>query len=293
MESVSTGLAANRRTLNTTKLLPGKPAPFGSTLDAAGVNFAVFSAHAQKIELCLFDDTGTVEIAQLELPGRTNDVWHGYLPNALPGQLYGYRVHGPYEPQHGHRFNPHKLLIDPYARQLFGELTWCDELFGFEVGHPEADLSFDTRDSAPFVPKSMVIDNSFIWRNDQYPRTPMKDSVIYEAHVKGLTQLFPGLAGRRRGTYSALASKPVTRHLKELGVTAVELLPVHAFVDEQFTIENGLSNYWGYNTLGFFALANRYAMADPITRCGLQPHSRRKRTGTHIEFSRFGQRVLL
>ncbi len=263
MESVSLGQAASRG-LSLVKLLPGKPAPFGSTPDAAGVNFALFSAHATKIELCLFNETGERELARLELPGRTNDVWHGYLPNAEAGQLYGYRVHGPYEPYNGHRFNPHKLLIDPYARQLHGELVWCDELYGFELGHADADLSFDTRDSAPFVPKSMVVDNSFVWRNDRHPRTPMENSVIYEAHVKGLTRYFPGLVGKRRGTYSALASASVLRHLTDLGVTAVELLPVHAFVDESFTIDNGLSNYWGYNTLGFFALANRYAMADPI-----------------------------
>lgn len=263
MESVSAG-HATKDALSSKKLLPGKPAPFGSTPDAAGVNFAIFSAHAEKIELCLFDNSGAHEIARFPLPGRTNDVWHGYLPTCMPGQLYGYRVHGPYEPKVGHRFNPHKLLIDPYARQLHGELTWCDEVYGFEMGHPEGDLSFDTRDSAPFVPKSMVVDNSFVWRNDRHPRIPMKDSVIYEAHVKGLTRYFPGLVGRRRGTYSALGSGGVVRHLKGLGVTAVEVLPVHYFVDESFTIENGLSNYWGYNSLGFFALANRYAMADPI-----------------------------
>lgn len=263
MESVSVG-HASQGAISSHKLLPGKPAPFGSTPDAAGVNFSIFSAHAEKIELCLFDETGTVEVARLPLVGRTNDAWHGYLPECAPGQLYGYRVHGPYEPQVGHRFNPNKLLIDPYARQLHGELVWCDELYGFEMGHADADLSFDARDSAAFVPKSVVVDNSFVWRNDQYPRTPMKDSVIYEAHVKGLTRYFPGLVGRRRGTYSALGSSGVVRHLKELGVTAVEILPVHAFVDENFTIENGLSNYWGYNSLGFFAPANRYAMADPI-----------------------------
>jgi len=264
MESVSVGHASQGQSVGSQKLLPGKSAPFGSTPDAAGVNFAIFSAHAENIELCLFDETGTIEIARLALPGRTNDVWHGYLPHCAVGQLYGYRVHGPYEPQIGHRFNPNKLLIDPYARQLHGELTWCDELYGFEVGHADADLSFDTRDSAAFVPKSMVVDNSFIWRNDMHPRTPIKDSIIYEAHVKGLTRYFPGLVGKRRGTYSALGSSGVVRHLKELGVTAVELLPVHYFVDESFTIKNGLSNYWGYNSLGFFALANRYAMADPI-----------------------------
>jgi len=264
MESVSVGHASQGYSISAPTLLPGKPFPLGSTPDAAGVNFAIFSAHAEKIELCLFDETGEAEVTRLALPSRTNDVWHGYLPQAVAGQLYGYRVHGPYEPQVGHRFNPNKLLIDPYARQLHGELVWCDELFGFEMGHPEQDLSFDTRDSASFVPKSMVVDNSFVWRNDRHPRIPMKDSVIYEAHVKGLTRYFPGLVGRRRGTYSALGSSAVVRHLKTLGVTAVEVLPVHYFVDERFTIDNGLSNYWGYNTLGFFALANRYAMADPI-----------------------------
>jgi len=184
---------------------------------------------------------------------RTNDIWHGYLAQAKPGQVYGYRVHGPYE-----------LLIDPYAKQLQGELIWCDEIFGFEVGHPDLDLSFDHRDSAPFVPKSVVVDNTFTWRNDKKPLTPIKDSIIYEAHVKGLTRYFPGLLGKRRGTYSALGSNAVVRHLKELGVTAVEILPAHAFIDEQFTIENGLSNYWGYNSIAFFAPANRYAMADSI-----------------------------
>ena len=264
MESVSTGHAAKGNTVGSQKLLPGKPAPFGSTPDAAGVNFSIFSAHAEKIELCLFDESGSIELARHVLPGRTNDAWHGYLPLARPGQLYGYRVYGPYEPHIGHRFNPNKLLIDPYARQLHGELIWCDELYGFEMGHADADLSFDTRDSAAFVPKSMVVDNSFVWRNDRHPRIPLKDSIIYEAHVKGMTRYFPGLGGRRRGTYSALGSSAVVRHLKDLGVTAVEVLPVHYFVDESFTIENGLSNYWGYNSLGFFALANRYAMADPI-----------------------------
>ena len=262
METVASGYAANW--LSSKNLLPGRPSPLGSTPDAAGVNFAIFSAHAEKIELCLFDDAGQIELARFELPSRTHDIWHGYLPGALPGQLYGFRVYGPYQPQRGHRFNPNKLLIDPYAREFAGELIWCDELYGFEMGHPDADLSYDERDSAPFVPKSVVVDNTFVWRNDRHPRIPIKDSVIYEAHIKGLTRYFPGLAGRRRGTYSAMASSAVIRHLTELGVTAVELLPVHYFVDERFTIENGLSNYWGYNTLGFFALANRYAMADPI-----------------------------
>jgi len=264
MESVSLGHAANSSVLNPQQLLPGKPAPLGATPDPAGVNFAIFSAHAEKVELCLFDETGTVEVSRLTMLARTNDVWHGYLPQAVPGQVYGFRVHGPYEPHVGHRFNANKLLIDPYAKQLIGELEWRDELFGFQMGHPDGDLSFDTRDSAPFVPKCVVVDNTFVWRNDRYPRTRMRDSIIYEAHVKGLTRYFPGLTGKRRGTYSALASSAVLRHLKELGVTAVELLPVHYFVDEQFTIKNGLSNYWGYNTLGFFAPANRYAMADPI-----------------------------
>lgn len=264
MESVSVGHARLSPGLASQHLLPGRSSPLGATPDPAGVNFALFSAHATKVELCLFDETGTVELARLSMLGRTNDVWHGYLPNAIPGQIYGYRVHGPYEPHIGHRFNPNKLCIDPYARLLQGELIWCDELFGFEVGHSDGDLSFDSRDSAPFVPKSVVVDNTFVWRNDRHPRTPIKDSIIYEAHVKGLTRYFPGLVGRRRGTYSALGSNTVTRHLNDLGVTAVEILPAHAFVDERFTIDNGLSNYWGYNSLGFFAPANRYAMADPI-----------------------------
>ncbi len=264
MESVPIRSATEINAVSIQRLLPGKASPLGATPDAAGVNFAIFSANAEKVELCLFDETGTVELCRLPMLAKTNDVWHGYLPSAGVGQVYGFRVHGPYEPHAGHRFNANKLLIDPYARQLKGKLIWCDELFGFEVGHADGDLSFDTRDSAPFVPKSVVVDHSFVWRNDQHPRTPLKDSVIYEAHVKGLTRYFPGLVGQRRGTYSALASTAVTRHLNELGVTAVELLPVHYFVDEQFTIENGLSNYWGYNTLAFFAPANRYAMADPI-----------------------------
>ena len=264
MESVSVGHTADSVNVASRQLLPGKPSPLGATPDPAGVNFALFSAHATKVELCLFDETGTIELARLVMLTKTNDVWHGYLQHAVPGQVYGYRVHGPYEPHAGHRFNANKLLIDPYARQLVGELTWCDELYGFEMGHPDGDLSFDIRDSAPFVPKSVVVDNTFVWRNDRHPRTPMKDSVIYEAHVKGFTRYFPGLVGHRRGTYSALASTPVVRHLNELGVTAVEILPAHYFVDESFTIDNGLSNYWGYNTLAFFAPANRYAMADPI-----------------------------
>ncbi len=264
MESVAAGPAFRGQQLEDYKLLPGKFAPFGATPDAAGVNFALFSAHAEKVELCVFDETGQQEIARLPLPSHTHDVWHGYLPLAKPGLIYGYRVYGPYKPEMGHRFNHHKLLIDPYSRQLHGELTWRDEVFGFVVGHPDGDRSFDSRDSAPFVPKSVVVDQSFTWRSDKYPRTPIKDSVIYEAHVKGLTRYFPGLTGKRRGTYSALASGPVVRHLQELGITAVELLPVHSFVDEQFAVGKGLSNYWGYNSLGFFAPANRYAMADPI-----------------------------
>ncbi len=264
MESVAAGQAFQGQQLDSYSLLPGKPTPFGATPDAAGVNFAIFSAHAEKIELCIFDTQGQQELARVELPGHSHDVWHGYLPQAKPGLVYGYRVHGPYAPESGHRFNPNKLLIDPYARQLQGELVWCDEIFGFEVDHPDADRSFDTRDSAPFVPKSVVVEQSFTWRKDKHPRTPLKDSVIYEAHVKGLTRYFPGLVGRRRGTYSALASGPVTRHLQELGVTAVEVLPIHSFVDEEFAVNKGLSNYWGYNSLAFFAPANRYAMADPI-----------------------------
>ena len=224
----------------------------------------LFSANATAVELCLFDDDGTREIARHAMPARTGDLWHGHLPGAAAGLVYGYRVHGPYAPEDGHRFNPHKLLVDPYARELRGRIRWHDALCGYTVGHPDADRSFDARDSAPYVPKSVVRERLTRRRVEARPSTPLAESVVYEAHVKSLTQRLPGLETRRRGTYSALGSRPVVRHLRELGVTAIELLPVHELVDDRFLVERGLVNHWGYNTLAFFAPAARYASADPV-----------------------------
>jgi glycogen operon protein len=236
----------------------GQPYPLGATWDGMGVNFAVFSAHAEKIELCLFDRSGRRELARLALPECTNEVFHGYLPNALPGQLYGFRAHGPYQPEHGHRFNPFKLLLDPYARQIAGELRWTDALFGYRVGSPRADLSFDRRDSAAAMPKAVVPDGSLKWGDDRPPATAWRDSIIYEAHVRGFTKLREELPAHERGSFAGLADPYVIDHLVKLGITAIELLPVHAFVQDRFLLEKGLRNYWGYSTLAFFAPEPRY-----------------------------------
>lgn len=232
----------------------GHPTPLGATFDGAGVNFAIFSQHAERVTLCLFDDRNRE--TRIPLPERDGHVWHGYIAGMRPGQKYGFRVHGPYRPQEGHRFNPNKLLIDPYAKRLTGSPRAHDALFGYRAGHQDGDLSFDRRDSAPHMPKSVVVDPSFAWGNDRPLRTPLTDTVIYEAHVKGLT------AGRHdirdRGTYLALASDPILDHLNSLGVTAIELLPVHAFADDRFLLDKGLKNYWGYMSYGFFAPEPRY-----------------------------------
>ncbi|HRH79538.1 MAG TPA: glycogen debranching protein GlgX [Thiobacillaceae bacterium] len=243
---------------------PGKPYPLGATWDGQGVNFALFSEHADKVELCLFDTQGRREVTRVALPERTDQVWHGYLPEARPGQLYGYRVYGPYAPERGHRFNPHKLLIDPYAKALAGRVNWSDVQYGYKVGHRREDLSFDRRDSATGMPKSQVIDPAFTWGGDRPPSVPWHETVIYEAHVKGLTQLHPEVAPHLRGTYAGLASAPVIQHLQRLGVTAVELLPVHAFVDDRFLVTRGLTNYWGYNSIGFLAPDLRYSASGSI-----------------------------
>ncbi|MBD0270389.1 MAG: glycogen debranching protein GlgX [Acetobacteraceae bacterium] len=240
------------------RLLPGRPDPLGANWDGLGVNFAVFSANAERIDLCLFDPAGRREVARLPLPECTDEVWHGYLPEARPGQLYGYRAFGPYEPRRGHRFNPHKLLLDPYARQLFGEMRWSDALFGYRVGAGRADLSFDRRDSAPAMPKAVVADDSFNWGDDRPPNVPWDKTVIYEAHVRGLTMRRNDLAPRERGTFAALADPRLVDHLRGLGVTAIELLPVQAFAQDRFLVEKGLRNYWGYSTLAFFAPEPRY-----------------------------------
>ena len=243
----------------------GRPYPLGATWDGHGVNFALYSEHATRVELCLFDPNGRREVARIELADRTDLIWHCYLPEARPGLLYGYRVHGPYAPEQGHRFNPHKLLLDPYARLLAGQIRWTDALWGYRVGHRREDLSFDTRDSASGMPKCRVVDPAFSWGDDRAPRTPRRDTVIYELHAKGFTKLHPLVPPQQRGTYAGLASPPVIEHFKRLGVTAVELLPVHAFVDDKFLVEKGLRNYWGYSSIGFFAPDMRYSSVDGLT----------------------------
>ncbi len=237
---------------------PGRPYPMGATWDGFGVNFAIFSANADKIELCLFDAGGQREIHRIVLPEYTDEVWHVYSPDVRPGQLYGYRVYGPYRPEQGHRFNPHKLLIDPYARALVGPLKWGDAHFGYKVGAAREDLTFDRRDSARITPKCMVVDDAFTWGCDRKPQVPWSETIIYEAHVGGMTMAHPEVPELLRGTFSGLASKVVIDHLRALRVTSIELLPVHAFVDDRHLIAKGLHNYWGYNTIGFFAPESRY-----------------------------------
>ncbi|MCG6122477.1 MAG: glycogen debranching protein GlgX [Microvirga sp.] len=240
------------------RLEAGAPYPLGATSDGLGVNFAVCSAHATGIELCIFDPAGKREVARLALPEQTNEVWHGYLPHAGPGLVYGYRAHGPYAPEHGHRFNPFKLLLDPYAKSILGQTRWTDALHGYRIHSPRGDLSFDRRDSAPAVPKSVVVSESFDWGDDRAPSTPWDKTVIYEAHVKGLTRLMAQVPAPVRGTYAALGHPAVIDHLKQLGVTALQLMPIHAFLQDRFLQEKGLTNYWGYNTLSFFAPEPRY-----------------------------------
>jgi glycogen operon protein len=227
------------------------------------VNFALYSEHATKVELCLFSSADAkAETERIVLPEHTDQVWHGYLPDVEPGQLYGFRVHGPYDPQAGHRFNPNKVLLDPYAKAIGRDLTWDDSLWGYKIGDPAGDLSFDDRDSAAFCPLAEVVDTAFTWGDDRAPRTPWNKTLIYEAHVKGMTQLHPDVAEEKRGTYSGLASEAVIDHLKSLGVTAIELLPIHYFLDDRHLVDKNLRNYWGYNTLGFFAPAPRYGAKD-------------------------------
>ena len=242
------------------RIWPGRPYPLGATWDGAGVNYAIFSERATRVELCLFDGADNPrESHRIALPEHTDMVWHGYLPDAKPGQLYGYRVHGPYEPKAGKRFNPNKLVLDPYAKAIGREPAWDDSLFGYRVGTD--DLSFDERDSAPFAPLGAVIDPGFNWGDDRPPRTPWHKTLIYEAHVKGMTMRHPNVPPALRGTYAGLASPPVIEHLTSLGVTAVELLPVHHYLDESSLVKRGLTNYWGYNTLSYFAPHLGYASA--------------------------------
>jgi glycogen operon protein len=240
------------------RVWPGLPYPLGATWDGSGTNFALFSAHAERVELCLFDDRGRKEIDRIPLPEYTHEVWHGYLPDVRAGQLYGYRVYGPYDPHNGHRFNHHKLLIDPYAKGLFGDIRWDDAVYGYTIGHEDADLSFDTRDSARFMPKCVVVDPAFTWSPSPPPQTPWHETVIYEMHVRGFTMQHPEVPKEARGTFGGLSAAPVVEYLQGLGVSAVEFLPVHAFVQDRHLVERGLTNYWGYNSIGFFAVHPDY-----------------------------------
>ena len=239
-------------------LREGRPFPLGATWDGLGVNFALFSAHATKVELCLFDEDGVTELERIELPEYTDEIWHGYLPATRPGTTYGYRVYGPYEPDAGHRFNPNKLLLDPYAKQLVGELKWGSEVFGYKLDAKDKDLSFDDRDSAALVPKCRVIDPAFTWGPDRRPRVSWEQTIIYEMHVRGFTMRHQRVPQELRGTFAGLADPNAIAYLKSLGITSAELLPIHAFVDDDYLLQKGLHNYWGYNTIGFFAPDPRY-----------------------------------
>jgi isoamylase len=249
--------------MNRAEVLPGRPYPLGATYLGNGVNFAVFSEHALKVEVCLFDPANPArELRRYTLPEQTRHVWHGFIPGLRTGALYGLRAHGPYEPQRGLRFNPHKLLVDPYARALHGQVDYSAPLYGYVLGSEEEDLGFDTRDSAAGVPKAVVLTDDFDWEGDRPPAVPWHQTLLYEAHVKGLTRLHPSVPEHQRGTYAGLTHPAVLEHLRRLGVTAVELLPIHAHVDEPFLVNKGLTNYWGYSTLGYFAPDARYAMSD-------------------------------
>jgi glycogen operon protein len=241
------------------RIWPGSPYPLGATWNGEGVNFALFSQHATKVELCLFDDQDPARETRIPLKERTNRIWHCYLPDVRPGQRYGYRVHGPYAPEQGHRFNPNKLLLDPYAKAINGQVKWHDALYGYRPNDHRSDMSFNDQDSAPYIPKCVVIDTAFTWGDDRAPRTPWSRTVIYECHVKAMTMRHPEVPENLRGTYLGLASDAILDHLLALGVTAVELLPVHHALTERRLHEMGLSNYWGYNTIGFFAPDPRYA----------------------------------
>ncbi len=288
------------------RLSAGTPHALGATVDDSGTNFALFSAHAEKVELCLFD--ASREVARIALPERTGDIWHGHVAGIGAGQLYGYRVHGPYEPEHGHRFNPNKLLLDPYARQLAGELTPSDLHYGFQYDSAREDLSFDRRDNAAVMPKAVVTAKAVPQARRSRPLVAWEDTIIYEAHVKGLTKLRQDVPAELRGTFGALCAPAMIDHLRRLGVTTVELLPIQTFIDEPFLTARGLSNYWGYNTLNFFTADPRFgtldafAHDDPATarrrdrgdpRRRLQPHRRGRSSRADAELPRHRQQVVL
>jgi isoamylase len=242
----------------------GLPYPLGASWDGLGVNFALFSANATRVELCLFDAQGECEKERIVLPEFTDEVWHGYLPDARPGTVYAYRVHGPYAPLQGHRFNANKLLLDPYAKAHVGRLRWDDACYGYVVGHADADLSFDTRDSAQFMPKCRVIDPAFTWGEGGRPKIPWEKTLLYETHVRGFTMRHPAVPEHLRGTFAGLTVSEVIDHLRALGITSVELLPIQTFVDEARLLKLGLNNFWGYNTIGFFAPHPAYSATGEI-----------------------------
>jgi glycogen operon protein len=246
--------------INLSRIREGLPYPLGATWNQKGTNFAVFSAYATKIEVCIFDAQAKSEVERIELPEYTDEIWHGYLPDIGPGTPYGFRVHGPYEPEAGHRFNPNKLLLDPYARAHFGDLTWNPAIFGYQMESVD-DLTFDERDSAPFVPKCVVVDPNFNWHEETRRRraVPWDRTIFYEMHVRGFTKLHPAVPEHQRGTFAGLAVPQVIEYIKSLGISAMELLPVHAFVDDSYLLDKGLRNYWGYNSVGYFAPDPRYA----------------------------------
>ncbi|MBI0538128.1 glycogen debranching enzyme GlgX [Roseomonas sp. KE2513] len=246
------------------RISEGRPFPLGATWDGLGVNFALFSANATKVELCIFNATGENELERITMPEYTDEVFHVYLPDARPGTVYGYRVHGPYDPANGHRFNPNKLLLDPYAKGTVGELKWDPSHFGYVMESGD-DLTFDERDSAPFTPKCRVVDPAFTWGNDRPPNIPWGETIFYETHVKGFTRLHPAVPEPLRGTYAGLGQKEVVDYIKALGVTSVELLPVHGFVQDQHLTDKGLTNYWGYNTISFFAPELRYSATGSLS----------------------------
>jgi isoamylase len=250
---------------NSGKVAAGAAYPLGATWDGRGTNFALFSANATKVELCLFDRGGRRETQRIVMPERTEDVWHGYLADVSPGQLYGYRVHGPYEPNAGHRFNPSKLLIDPYSKRLGGQFGWTDAHFGYRTGHKLEDLSFDRRDNSRHMYKSVVVDIAHTWPHERRAHSDWENTIVYEAHVKGLTQSRQDIPEDMRGTYRALSEPGVIAHLRRLGVTSIELLPIHAFIDDRYLVDRGLRNYWGYNTLSFFTPDGIYASRNALT----------------------------
>ena len=247
-------------TKSSRKVSEGSAEAHGAIWDGKGTNFTLFSANAARVEVCLFDPKGERELERLTLPEYTDGFWHGYIADVHPGSVYGMRVHGPYNPEAGHRFNPNKLVLDPYARAHIGELKWGPECFGYTIGADGDDLTFDERDSAPFMPKCVIVDPNFDWRGQPRSRgVPWDRTIIYETHVRGFTQLHPSVPERHRGTYRGLAAREVIAYVKSLGVTTVELLPIHTFINDSHLLERKLTNYWGYNSIGFFAPDTRYA----------------------------------